>query len=309
MRSRQTIRAALIGAAAIGGLAGVLWLVGPRAAPAAQPEAGDAARGAVLFAAADCTGCHTDAKAKGPLLAGGAAMPTDFGVFYAPNITPDKAAGIGAWTAADFHRAMRDGKGAHGEYLYPVFPYPAFTGMSDTDIADLWAYLKTVPASARPSRAHEIKFPFGWRPVLLIWRTLFLHKGPMAPVEGQSAEWNRGRYLAEAVAHCGECHSPRNLLGGIVGRNAYAGNPDGPDHQNAPNITADPKGVGTMSLAELEEVLTSGALPNGDYVGGGMGLVVEGTAKLPAADRRAIAVYIKSLPARPSTPKKGAKAG
>jgi mono/diheme cytochrome c family protein len=309
MESRQSIRATLLSVAAIGGLAGVLCFVGPRAAPAAQPEAGNAARGAVLFAAADCTGCHTDAKAMEPLLAGGEPMRTDFGVFYAPNITPDKTAGIGAWTAADFHRAMRAGKGRHGEYLYPVFPYPAFSRMSDADIADLWAYLKTVPASTRPSHEHEPKPPFGWRPLLLVWRVLFFHKGPQAPVAGQSAEWNRGRYLAEAVAHCGECHSPRNMLGGIVGKNAYAGNPDGPDHQNAPNITADPKGIGPMSLADLEEVLTSGALPSGDYVGGGMGLVVEGTAKLPLADRHAIAVYIKSLPARPSTPKKGAKAG
>ena len=304
MIRRQSFSAALLGVVSIGALVGVLSLLDPQTAPAAAPVTGNPARGAVLFAAGDCTGCHTDLKAKGPLAAGGAPMVTDFGTFYAPNITSDKTYGLGSWSAADFHRAMREGKGRDGEYLYPAFPYTSFSKMSDQDIADLWAYVKTIPAVAKPSHPHETKPPFGFRPLLLGWRVLFFHKGPMSPVAGQSAEWNRGRYLSEAVAHCGECHSPRNLLGGIIDQNAYAGNLDGPDDQKAPNITSDPHGIGKMSLADLEEVLNSGALPSGDYVGGGMGLVVDGTAKLSAADRHAMAVYIKSLPARPSTPAK-----
>jgi len=268
--------------------------------------AGDADRGAVVMAAADCAGCHTDGKAKGPALAGGAAMATAFGTFYAPNITPDKVNGIGAWSARDFHRAMREGKGKHGEYLYPVFPYAAFSGMSDQDIADIWAYLRTVRPSTRPSHAHQVKFPFNLRLLLLGWRTLYFRQGPLEPVAGKSAEWNRGRYLVEAVAHCQECHSPRDGLGGIDRKNAFAGNPDGPDGQKAPNITSGKEGIAAWSDYELDDMLTTGVKPDGDYLAGGMPLVVEGTSKLAAEDRQAMIVYLKTIPARPSTPKKGA---
>jgi mono/diheme cytochrome c family protein len=123
-------------------------------------------------------------------------------------------------------------------------------------------------------------------------------------VAGKSAEWNRGRYLAEAVVHCQECHSPRNALGAIDDKNAYAGNPDGPDKQDAPNITQDPKAIGKLTLADLQDMLKSGITPGGDYLGGGMAQVVEGTAKLSDADRTAIITYIRTIPARPSTPKK-----
>jgi mono/diheme cytochrome c family protein len=297
----RTVRAPLFGSVALGVVAGLFGLL---SASVASAQVGNVARGAYLFAAGDCAGCHTDAKAKGPPLAGGAPLATAFGTFLAPNITPDRKNGLGAWSEADFHRAMRDGRGKDGEYLYPVFPYPAFTGMTDQDIADLWAYLKAQPASARPNKPHQLKPPYGFRPLLIGWRLLFFHPGPLAPVAGKTAEWNRGRYLSEAVAHCQECHTPRNALGGRNDDDAYAGNPDGPDGQKAPNITSNPKGAGKLSLADLEELLNSGALPDGDYVGGGMAMVVNGTAKLTPADRHAIAVYIKSLPSRPSTPKK-----
>ena len=301
---RQTIPALRHGAVLLGALACAL-VIRPQAAPAASPEpAGNVQRGAVLFAAGDCTACHTDAKAKGPLLAGGPPMVTDFGVFYAPNITPDRKSGIGAWSYEDFHRAMREGKGRGGELLYPVFPFPSFTGMSDQDIADLWAYLKTVPASAQPSKPQQAKAPYGIRPLLLGWRALFFREGPLKPVAGQSAEWNRGRYLAEAVVHCQECHSPRNGLGAIDSKNAYAGNPDGPDKQDAPNITQDPKAIGKLTVADLRDMLKTGQTPDGDYLGGGMSQVVEGTAKLSQADRDAIITYIRTIPARASTPKK-----
>jgi mono/diheme cytochrome c family protein len=300
--TRRTVRAPRFGAVvALGTLVGAVWLAGAQSAPSVT---GNAARGGYLFAAADCVACHTDTKRKGPPLAGGGPLVTAFGTFYAPNITPDKTYGIGAWSEADFHRAMREGKGRDGEYLYPIFPYPAFSGMTDQDIADLWAYLKTQPASANPSKPQQAKAPFGFRPLLLGWRILFFRQGPLEPLAGHTAEWNRGRYLSEAVAHCSECHTPRNALGGRDEQNAYAGNPDGPDDQKAPNITSDPKGIGKLSLADLEELLNSGAKPDGDYVGGGMAQVVDGTSKLTPADRQAIAVYIKSIPARPSTPKK-----
>jgi len=265
------------------------------AATAADQQA--VKRGEYLFAAAGCATCHTDRKHDGPPLAGGRAIATPFGTFYGPNITPDPVNGIGKWSEADFHRALREGKDDDGNFLFPVFPYPSFTGMSDADIADLYAYLMTRKAEARPDKRNEAKFPFGIRPLLVVWRALFFVPGPLVAVPGKSEEWNRGRYLAEAVAHCEECHTPRNFLGALDHDRAYAGNPDGPDEQKAPNITSDPQtGIGKWSLDDIETVLDSGELPSHDSVSGGMSDVVNGTGLLSPADRHAIAVYIKSLP-------------
>jgi mono/diheme cytochrome c family protein len=273
----------------------------------ALAAADDAAvkRGAYLFTAADCVACHTDVKNQGPPLAGGRPLATPFGTFYGPNITPDKKDGIGDWSEADFRRALREGKGKGGEYLYPVFPFPAFARMTDRDIADLYAYIMAQPAVAKADKPHELTFPFGWRFTLLGWRLLFFRDaGPLEPVAGQSAEWNRGRYLAEAVVHCQECHTPRNVLGGLKSDAAYAGNPHGPDGQKAPNITPDDAtGIGKWSLDEIEDLLKTGATPDQDYVGSGMGEVVKGTGELTPEDRHAIALYVKSLPARKATPK------
>jgi mono/diheme cytochrome c family protein len=294
-----------LGAVALGALACALFLR-PQAPAAAAPEPhGDAKRGAYVFAAADCQSCHTNMKANGAFLAGGGPITTDFGVFFAPNITPDRTNGLGAWSYEDFHRAMREGKGRNGEYLYPVFPYPSFTGMTDQDIADLWAYLKTVPAVAQPSKPHQPKSPYGFRPLLLGWRLLYFREGPLQPASGLNPQQQRGRYLAEAVVHCQECHSPRNSLGGIEKDKAYAGNPAGPDGQNAPNLT--PTGIGKLTQSDLQDMLTSGMTPDGDYLGSGMGDVIQGTSKLTAADRDAIIAYIRTLPPRASTPKPAKK--
>jgi mono/diheme cytochrome c family protein len=273
-------------------------LVAAFLALAALPAAADQAqlrRGELLFDAADCIACHTDVKGGGAPLAGGRPLETPFGRFYAPNITPDRTHGIGAWSEAEFRRALREGIGRQGEHLFPVFPFAAYTGMSDADIADLYAYLQSRAATATPNRRHELRFPFGWRFLLVFWRWLFFSPGPLSPVPGESAEWNRGRYLAEAVAHCQECHTPRNLLGGLKRSRAFSGNPDGPDGQHVPNITPDPEtGIGTWSLDEIVALLRSGQTPDMDFVGAGMGEVVRGTAKLSDADRHAIAAYIKS---------------
>jgi len=261
-------------------------------------------RGAYLFAAADCVSCHTDVKNKGARLAGGRALKTPFGTFYSPNITPDPKTGIGTWSEADFHRALREGKRRDGAYLYPVFPYTSFTGMTNQDIADLYAYLRTQKPAVQPDKEHDVRFPFGFRPLLWGWRTLYFTEGPLAPVPGRSAEWNRGRYLAEAVAHCEECHTPRNFLGALERDRAFAGNPDGPDGQKAPDITPDiATGIGKWKLDDIIEVLATGTKPDGDFVGAGMAEVVDGTAKLSDADRRAIAVYIRALPPHRATGK------
>ncbi len=273
-------------------------------APWARADEGAIARGGYIFAAAGCVSCHTDAKNKGARLAGGRAISTSFGTFFGPNITPDRQYGIGTWSEADLRRALREGKNRDGDALYPVFPYTSFTGMSDGDIADLYAYLMAQPAVAQPDKPHEIAFPFGFRPLLLGWRLLFFKQGPLRPVGGQSPEWNRGRYLVEAVGHCEECHTPRNFLGALDRSRAFAGNPNGPDGQKAPNITPDPEtGIGKWSLGDIEDVLKSGEKPDGDFVASGMGDVVDGTGKLTDADRHAIALYIKSLPPRRATGK------
>ena len=270
----------------------------------ARADEAAVARGAYLFAAADCVACHSDAKHGGAPLAGGPPLATPFGTFHAPNITSDKADGIGGWSEADFRRALRDGRGRRGQFLYPVFPYPSFTGLADQDIADLYAYLMAQPAVAKPSEPQQARFPFGFRPLLAAWRLLFFTPGPLAPVPGQSDEWNRGRYLVDAVAHCGECHTPRNMFGALRQSRAFAGNPQGPDGQKAPNITPDPKtGIGQWSIEDITTLLKTGQTPEFDFVGAGMGDVVRGTATLSDADRHAIAVYLKSLPPLPATAK------
>ena len=223
---------------------------------------------------------------------------------YGPNITPDPTTGIGNWSLADFQRALREGEGIHGEYLYPVFPFGSFTGMSDGDIADLYAYLMAQAPVARPDTPHQVKFPFSIRPLLIGWRTLFFAEGPLQPVAVQSDDWNRGRYLAEAVVHCQECHTPRNLLGGLERAQAYAGNPQGPDGLKTPNITPDKAtGIGDWSAEDLATMLKTGQTPDGDTVGDAMGEVVRGTGNLTDADRGDIALYIKSLPPRRATGK------
>lgn len=269
------------------------------AAPSADAASDAAAvtRGAYIFDAADCVGCHTDAKNHGKRLAGGRALTTPFGVFYSPNVTPDKETGIGKWSLDDFRRALYEGMSPSGEYYFPVFPYSSFTGMSDQDVADLWAYLQAQEPVAQKSKPHDVKPPFSWRFLQVSWRALFFTPGPLKPIADKDAAWNRGNYLANAVAHCGECHTPRNMLGGLEKSRAYSGNPKGPDNQKAPNITSDPQtGIGKWSTEDITELLKTGQLPDFDFVGSGMGEVVNGTAKLTAADRAAIATYVKSLP-------------
>lgn len=253
------------------------------------------ARGKYLYTAAGCGSCHGGAGYDSAP-SGGLGLDTPFGLFRVPNITPDRTDGIGAWSLGDFHRAIRDGIGPDGRYLYPVFPYPSFTRMSDGDIADLYAYLMSLPPSAVMNKPHEAKPPFGWRDLLVVWRALFFTSGPIAhdPVRGE--EWNRGNYLVHAVAHCEECHTPRNVLGAVRPGLAFSGNIGGPDGQNAPNITPDPAtGIGEWSLDEIETLLKTGMTPDSDFVGSGMRAVVRGTSQLTDSDRHAIAVYLKSV--------------
>ncbi len=207
---------------------------------------------------------------------------------------------------------MRRGLSPEGTPYFPVFPYPAFTKIANSDLADLWAYLRTVPPSDRPSHPQQADFPFGWRFLQVFWRWFNFSPGPFQSNPARSAEWNRGAYLAIALVHCGECHTPRNALGGLDHDRWMAGNPDGPDGAHMPNITPDPEtGIGKWSASDIELYLSSGMTPSGDAAGSLMAEVVDkSTSKLTDADRKAIAVYLKSLPpnsacARPPRPRRG----
>lgn len=266
-------------------------------APARAQDAAAIERGKYIYTAAGCQGCHTDTKNKGAPLAGGRALATPFGTYYGPNITADKQHGIGAWSDADFIRALREGVSPSGEHYFPVFPYTSFTKMTDQDMLDLKAYIFSLPAVAQPDKPHDIKFPFGFRATMVGWKMLFLDKGPLAPDPVRDAQWNRGAYIVQALAHCGECHSPRNFMGAVKKDLAFAGSPIGPDGDSVPNITPhEETGIGKYSAEEIGEILSSGLKPDGDVVAGSMEEVVQGTAKLSDDDRAAIVAYLKSLP-------------
>lgn len=261
-------------------------------------DPGAAARGNYLVTAANCGGCHTDTEHNGARFAGGKASESPFGTYYSRNITPDSVHGIGAWSDVDFLTALRAGVSPSGAHYFAAFPFTAFTLMTDRDILDIKAYLATVPPSATVNRAPDAPFPFNLRAVMVPWRALFFHQGPFIPVPGQSEEWNRGAYLASAVVHCAECHTPRNFLGGLKSDRGFSGATlYGSDDVRTPNITSDPRdGIGTWSVADIEALLDTGTTPTDEFVSGPMSEVVDGTAKLTVADRHAIAVFVKSLP-------------
>lgn len=265
-------------------------------AAAGPAYAQDATHGEYIFNAAGCVSCHTDVKNSGAKLAGGREIKTPFGVFYGPNITPDRARGVGAWSEADFIRAMRSGVGPGGVQLFPTFPFISFTYMTDADMRDLWAYLRTVPASDAASKPHDVAFPYSVRIAQMGWKWLNLDAGPFRPDPAKSVEINRGAYLVEAVTHCEECHTPRNRIGGLQRSMKLAG--ARMEGGSIPNITPDPEtGIGKWSDADLTDLLKYGMTPDGDSVGGEMAEVVEGaTGKLNDADLKAIIAYLRSIP-------------
>lgn len=232
------------------------------------------------------------------MLAGGRALETPFGVYYSTNITPDDETGLGRWSDADFVRAMREGLAPDGSHYFPVFPYAAFTGLSDQDLLDLKAYLGTLAPIHRVDRAPDAPFPFSWRLSIAGWNWLNFESRRIEPEPDKSPVWNRGRYLVRAAAHCGECHTPRTLTGGLDRSMDLAGSKDGPEGALAPNITPDvATGIGRWSIADLVWYLDTGIKPDGDDTQGLMSEVIEhGYSMLPESDRKAIATYLKSVP-------------
>ena len=255
-------------------------------------------RGAYVLRASGCVSCHTDEKNDGDFLAGGRALETPFGRFYAPNITFDREHGIGAWQAQDFFRALRHGVAPDSSSYYPVFPYTTYTRIRREDAFALWAYLATVPTSARENTPHDLVWYMRFRFVNRVWKWLFFEPGAFEPDESRSEEWNRGAYLVTAMAHCGECHTPRTRFGNLNRSLAYAGAADGPEGEATPNITPDKDtGIGKWSRSELVYYLSEGMLPDGDFAGSLMVNVIDNGLKyLTEDDLNAIAEYIMSLP-------------
>ena len=293
MLRKLVILAVVLGAV---GLAAFWFLTRPAVveASALGPHAPNPDNGRTMFFAGGCASCHATSKEDPTRLGGGLGLKSPFGTFYVPNISPDPKDGIGSWSEAQFVSAMLKGTSPHGAHYYPSFPYASYQRMRVADVRDLFAHLKTLPPVEGKARGHDLPFPFSIRRTLGIWKLLFLDGEPFRPDPAQSAEWNRGAYLANGPGHCAECHSPRNLLGGIVKGQRFAGGPNPEGEGWVPNITQ--ARLKDWSKGEIEEVLATGTTPEGDSVGSTMAAVVRNTGQLPAADRAAIATYIKSLP-------------
>ncbi|HKJ23881.1 MAG TPA: cytochrome c [Myxococcota bacterium] len=290
-------RAVLAGWAALA-LAGAAGLAD---AVRAEPTPPSIARGeAVLREAGGCT-CHTDYPGEGdaaPELAGGRGLATPFGTYYSTNITPHRETGIGAWSDADFLRAMTEGRAPDGSHYFPVFPYPAFATMTRRDLLDLKAYLFSLPPVKRENRAPDAWLPFRMRIAVAGWKLLNFRPHAFEPDPTESEAWNRGAYLVNGPAHCGECHTPRTLTGGLDRSLWLAGSTDGPEGELAPNITPHRRtGIGDWSAVDLSWYLETGIKPDGDDTQGLMAEVIEhGFSHVPKADLAAIAEYLRSIP-------------
>ncbi|MGV8936103.1 MAG: c-type cytochrome [Allorhizobium sp.] len=294
----------VLAALAVAGGAGFLVITAPDPQPDAvwsSLAAGDPANGRTLFYAGGCASCHAAVGAKDDdrlVLAGGAPLKSPFGTFYAPNISSDPHAGIGGWTLAEFGNAMTRGVGKQGEHLYPAFPYGSYARMTPKDVADLYAFLKTLPASSNIAPRHELPFPFNIRLVLGGWKLLFFTDAPRVTIANADAQVQRGQYLVEGPGHCGECHTPRNALGGFKADAWLAGGPNPEGQGIIPNITPGGKAVGAWSADDIATYLDTGFTPEFDSVGGSMVEVQKNMAELAAQDRAAIAAYLKAVPAR-----------
>jgi mono/diheme cytochrome c family protein len=252
------------------------------------------ARGEYILHLSGCVHCHT--AEDGEPLAGGRALHTPFGTFYTPNITPHPTAGIGRWSEDEFVAALHEGVAPDGSSYYPAFPYTSYTRMTSADARTLYAYLMSLPVSPARNREHELAWFLRWRVAATVWQWLFFERSEFQALPRQSAIWNRGAYIAEALGHCGECHTPRNLLGAPVAELAYAGNKDGPDGEKVPNITRHSQsGIGDWTAADIGNFLQYGELPDGEYAAGSMEPVSEGLARLTTDDRGALTEFLLSL--------------
>lgn len=270
----------------------------PAIAPINPPPAETFSRqlveqGRVLAGIGNCAACHT-AK-DGADYAGGRGLATAFGTIYATNLTPDTQTGIGRWSLAAFQRAMREGVRRDGDHLYPAFPYTHFTHVNDADLTALYAYFMTRPPVYAAPRANTLPFPLNLRALQAGWKLLYFKPGALAPDAAHGQDWNRGRYLAEGLAHCAACHTPRNALGAEIASSAYLGRPM--VHWYAPALTSANTAPLPWTKDELTAFLRTGATALHGVAAGPMSTVVEGLKSAPDSDVRALAIYFADVAA------------
>jgi mono/diheme cytochrome c family protein len=273
-----------------------------RAVLAAGP--GDAVRGERMFWAGGCASCHARPRSEGEArleLAGGLELETPFGVFVPPNISSDPESGIGSWSLEEFANAMMRGVSPSGEHYYPAFPYASYARMTLADVADLHAFMKTLPAVAGETSGHRLEFPYGLRRGLGLWKRLYLSAEPVIALAPDApADLVLGRYLVEGPGHCGECHTPRDSAGGPLRDRWLAGAPAAAGSGVVANITSGDGGIAEWSAVDIASFLETGFTPEFDSAGGAMAEVVKTTARLTGNDREAIAAYLKAVPPQPN---------
>jgi mono/diheme cytochrome c family protein len=292
-------RIVLVGAVLLGCAIAVFWLLtAPERAAPEQIAGGtpNLENGRLVFFAGGCASCHAiPGQPDKLLLGGGVEIASPAGKFVTPNISTSPERGIGNWTGEQFATALLKGTSPANRHYYPAFPYTTYQRMTPDDVRDLFAFLKTLAPSDNVPASHA--FPLELSPVrraMGIWKKLNLDGLPLEPKPGESADWNRGRYIVEALGHCAECHSPRDLTGAIIASRRYAG-ADLPNGDNAPNITPGKGGIGDWSEDDITFFLKDGSMPDGDVAGGDMGRVIQNTSQLPEDQQHVIAVYLKSL--------------
>ena len=302
MTGRSRIVAGILAIALVGGAAAafaIVWRPAIAAVEPPRPQAFDAAlvkRGRELAAVGNCNNCHTVQGAKN--FAGGLPVPTPFGMIFSSNITPDVETGIGKWSEAAFRRAMRSGVNREGQHLYPTFPYDHFTHVSDEDDRALYAFLMTRQPVRALARENQLSFPFNQRFVVAGWKLLFLRRDTYQPNPGESAEWNRGAYLVEGLAHCGACHTPRNALGAERNSAQFAGGDV--DHWHAYALNDRSHAPVPWNADALFAYLRDGWHPDHGTARGPMAEVVDNLSSIPASDVRAIAVYMAGVSGTPT---------
>ncbi|WP_277964316.1 c-type cytochrome [Pseudomonas sp. RIT-To-2] len=306
MKRRHSLASIALGGLALCGVVGLVLAAETLTQPGQQTDSAQGvkapattedpavARGRYVAIAGDCAACHTDPH-QGKPFAGGYALQTPFGTLLASNITSDKNTGIGAWTEAEFTRAVREGKGRHGENLYPAMPYNAYVKVSDQDMHDLWAYMQTVPAVDNKVVSNQLPFPFNIRLMMMGWNLLFFDKTPFVPVASASAQINRGAYLVQGLGHCAACHTAKNFLGGDKGGAFLQGGEL--EGWHAPEITGNPAvGIGGWTPAQVVQYLKTGSNDVAVASGPMAEAVTNSTQHMTDDDLQAIAAYLQSLP-------------
>jgi mono/diheme cytochrome c family protein len=315
MAGGDVIRKLIVAVIVLGliGLAGFYVLTIPHTLAASDlpGHKADVANGKYLFTAGGCESCHAapasdkcdDKQVKDPeVLAGGRCLFTPFGTFHVPNISPDPERGIGKWTLVDFVNAMKFGVAPDGSHLYPAFPYPSYQHMKLEDLIDLKGYIDTLPPSQNVVPPHDVKFPFSFRRGLGLWKLLYINGREIPAPANASPAVARGAYLVLGPGHCSECHSPRNVIGGIIASRAFSGGPAPVGNGYIPNITPDNEtGIGKWSEKDIAQSFKDGFKPSPDgfsmdAYGAEMSAVQRNLAQLNDDDRAAIAAFLKSVP-------------